>query len=177
MANLTPAKVTTGKGNVQGYVFVGTSASTAPTDATTALSGFTSLGYISEDGVTNTYDQEVETVKDWNGNVVLTALTSTEDKFKFTLLESLNADVQKFVYGDNSVASGVLTVAGNEPAEHPLVFEMVTVDGKKKRIYIPRAKVSEIGDISYKADEVTSYELTIDALSNGTYMHKEFIQS
>lgn len=176
-ANFNPGKVTTGKGNVQGYIFVGESNATAPTDSTTPLAGFKSLGYISEDGVVNTYDQESENIKDWNGNVVLTVLTSTEDTFKFTLLESLNEDVLKFVYGDDAVSNGVLTVAGAEPVERKLVLEMATVGGKKKRIYIPRAKVSEVGDISYVAGEATAYELTVAALSDGTMMHQEFIEA
>ena len=57
MAN-NEAYVSTGKPKVGGAVYAGATNLTLPTNATSDLpSGFTCLGYCSEDGLTNTTDQ------------------------------------------------------------------------------------------------------------------------
>ena len=58
----TATNVTTGKPKVGGAIYKGALTATLPTDATTALTGFTSLGYCSEDGLTNSPTRTVDTV-------------------------------------------------------------------------------------------------------------------
>lgn len=56
--------VSTGKPKVGGAVFTAITGSTLPTDATTALdAAFKSLGYCSEDGVTNSSGISTENIK------------------------------------------------------------------------------------------------------------------
>lgn len=62
------AYVSTGKPKVGGAVFVGATSLTPPTDAVTALpAGFAGMGYISEDGVTQSQEVNSEEVKAWAG--------------------------------------------------------------------------------------------------------------
>ena len=52
---------------------------------------------------------------------------------------------------------------------------MLLRNGSLKRIVIPDGKISEIGEITYKDDELASYELTITCLPTEGITHKEYI--
>lgn len=182
MGNLTASNVSTGKGNPAGYLFCGATSATLPTDATTAIStsAFTSLGYVSDDGVTNEFSRESEDIKDWNGATVLSAQTEVNDAWKMTLLESKNADVLKAIYGDSNVTvtSGALAsvaVDATEPINKAFIIDMITSDGGKKRVVIPNGKITEVGEITYAAGEAISYEITITCMPNASgKLHYEY---
>ena len=66
-------KGTVGKPKTGGAVVRAPLGTALPTSATAALDeAFVSMGYISEDGVTNENTRESEEIKDWGGNTVLT---------------------------------------------------------------------------------------------------------
>lgn len=182
MAN-TVANVSAGKPAVGGAVFVAPTGTTLPTDATTALgSAFKALGYCSDDGLTNSNSASSNDVKAWGGDIVMTLQEEKPDQFKFTLIEALNEDVLKAVYGDANVTGSLsagLTVNATsaETALNAWVVEMVMTGNTKKRIVIPNGKISEVGDIVYKDDEAVGYEITLAALpdSNGK-THIEYIK-
>lgn len=68
--------VTVGKGRVTGYLFVAKAGTTLPTDATTDLSDdYKNLGYISEDGISETVDTSSEDIKDMNGDTLISSIT------------------------------------------------------------------------------------------------------
>lgn len=164
----TATNVTTGKPKVGGAIYKGAITATLPTDATTALTGFTSLGYCSEDGLRNAPTRTVDTVKAWGGDTVLTLQTEFTDTFTFTLIEALNEDVLKTVYGESNVTSATnkITIKSNskELENIALVAEMVMTGNKACRIVIPNGKVSNVGEITYSDSEAVGYEVTITAL-------------
>ncbi len=167
MAGNTTEFVSTGAPKIGGYVYRAPITAELPTDAATNLpSTFTSLGYISEDGVTNSNSPESDNIKDWGGSTVLSIQTSKDDTWKFTLIESKNIDVLKTIYGENNVTgdleTGVTVKANSAEAEYyAYVFEMVMRSGTKKRVVLPKAKITEVGDVSYTKSDEIGYEITL----------------
>lgn len=181
--------VTAGKPRISGAVMYAllsgnpTIPAAAPTSATEAVpEGFTSLGYVSEDGVNNSNSPSSEQVKAWGGDIVMTTLTEKPDEFTFTLLEATNADVLKVVYGDDNVTGSLstgITVKANATQPEPMawIIDMIMTGNTLKRIVIPNGTISNIGEITYKDDSAVSYEITVAALPDGSgNTHYEYIK-
>lgn len=165
MANTS--NIGAGKPAVAGGIYVGETTATLPTGTSGTLTGFTTLGYISEDGVTNNNPPETDDVKAWGGATVMSIQTSKEDTFTFTLLEVLDEEVLKLVYGDSNVtkATNSLTVKAtmDDYSAHAFVIDM-KINGTKQRIVIPNGKVSDVGEVTYNDSEAVGYEVTITAM-------------
>lgn len=181
MANVQ--NVSAGKPKIAGAVSVAPLATALPTDATTALpEAWKNLGYISEDGMTNENTPETDNIKAWGGDTVLITQNEKTDTFTFKLIEILNVDVLKFVYGDDNV-TGTLAVGieikanAQEAEDHPLVIDMILRGGVLKRIVIPLGRISEISEINYVDDDAVGYEVTVTAAPDATgNTHYEYIK-
>lgn len=174
--------VTTGKPKVGGAIFVAPMNEELPKDASSELSSkYKSMGYISEDGLTNSNSPSSENVKAWGGDIVMTSATDKPDTFKYTLIESLNPEVLKHVYGSDNVsgdiASGITIKANNNLQEGCIVvIDMILKGGILKRIVVPKAYVTAVEDISYADNKAVSYGTTISALPDADgNTHYEYI--
>ena len=170
MAQQTAGLVTTAKPQKGGAVSSATLGTAIPADAAATLNAaFVKLGYVSEDGLTNGNEKDVEDIKDWGGDTVLSVGTGRKETFQMTFIQSLDPDVLKEVYGQENVkiASGnkLVTVDHNakDMPHRVFVIEMIMAGGYVKRIVIPDGQVTEVGDVVYKAGEAVGYETTITA--------------
>lgn len=177
------ANVSAAKPSVSGAISRAPIGTALPADAITALpEAFKSLGYISDAGLTNSNKMESSTIKAWGGAEVLNVPTGRSDNFKFALIETLNPDVLKTTYGDENVTgdldTGIVVKAGQvELGNYIWVVDMILKNGVLKRIVIPSASISNIGDIVYADNSVIGYDVTITAEPDaGGFTHYEYIQ-
>ena len=179
----TASNVTTGKpSKVSGWVHVAPKGTTLPTSTTESLdSSFLDLGYISDSGVVNSNSPSYDTVNAWGGDPVLRMLTEKGDTFQFTLLEVLNVNVLKTVYGEENVTiseGGAISIKANSEEMDPMtyVFDMLLRGNVKKRIVLPSAVLTELGDITYADSNAVAYEVTLGCESDESgNTHYEYI--
>lgn len=176
--------VSVGKPKIGGAIYRAPLGTTLPTTANASLdAAFACLGYASDAGLVNNNSSESEDIKAWGGDTVLSVQTSKTDTFNFTLLESLNTDVLKTVYGNNNVTgdidTGIRVVANSEEQEEcSWVIDMILRGGVLKRIVLPDAKVTNVDEISYVDNEAIGYNTTLSCLPDSTAdqaTHYEYI--
>lgn len=163
--------VTVSKPKIGGAVYRAPLGTALPTDATAELNvAFVALGYISEDGLTNANSPSSDKIKAWGGNTVHTYQTEKDDTFQFKLIEALNEEVIKAVYGGSNVTGSIkegLTLKANSSAAEDCswVVEMV-LNNVLKRVVVPCAKITELGDIVYADEEALGYDVTLTATAD-----------
>ncbi|WP_276804564.1 phage tail protein [Lactobacillus hominis] len=155
-----------------------------PTNAVDELDPkFTKLGYISEDGMTKSFDFDSDTEKAWGGDPVNNIFNGKTTTFEFKLIELLNKAVNQAVFGQNNVSgdfeTGITVKDTNaEPESYAWVVDMIGKNGALTRIVIPSALITDMDDITYATSESAGYDITItpqadeNGVTNTTYIQK-----
>lgn len=174
--------VSFGKPKATGAVFVAPYGTALPTNAHVALNAaFKGMGYVSEDGLVNAVETDVEEVNAWGGDLVLSGQTTFKETFMVNLIET-NEEALKVYYGEDNVVvegNGSITVTQtNEMLPNvSVVFDLVLTGGRTKRIVVPNAQIADrSGEITYVDGEAIAYPALFVAYpdDNGD-THKEYI--
>ena len=179
MANLNnPANVSVGKPVATGCVFVGphydpqaASPITLPTQlgADGSLTGYTCVGYLSEDGITDGVETSTTELKVYGGVVVDTTLDEFKEKYSFTMVEVLNEAAQKLAWGTDAVGNGYVDhgPGGFNEDSRVIVIANALKGDKVSFKVIPFGKLNSLSDISYTDSDLIGYEVEILAASGG----------
>ena len=164
--------VSLGKFKVGGYAYWAPAGTTLPTDSATALPAeYKLLGYLSEDGLTNTTDTDTAEIKDANGTTVLKIITSYAESYQFALLEVLRAESAKLRYNSDAVTGTdkSMTIKHQMPSDEDfvLVFEIAMSGDVKDRLVIGNATRAEFGDRQVHAGDPQVYDITVSANDMG----------
>ena len=186
MANLVK-NVVVGRPLSSGGVLSGALGAVLPTDATAAPdSSITGVGYISEDGLSETIDRSTDKIKAWGGDVVKVVQGEFSVSWQYGMIEALRAEVNREVYGEANVtvtpataSTGTLVtveINSEQLAHRSRVYEVKDGDAKI-RVVAPDSQITTVGDITYSDSEVIAYPVTVegfrDAAGNQAYKYMD----
>lgn len=175
------SKVTAAKPNAAGPIYIAPFGTSLPTKVSDTLAqAFKPLGLISEDGVEQSFTVDSVTVKDWEGKPVANMRTGFESSIAYKMLESINVEVLKAIYGSTNVTTdqqtGEIKVVnkGLNSQVFSVVVDTILKNGCAQRLVYPCATITGLDSIVYKANDVTMYGITLglDADSTGTVDYK-----
>lgn len=152
---------------VDGIVSIAPFGTAGPSSAISALSGsYTDLGYVSEDGVTETTEVSSDKIRAWQkAKVVRTVITESAVRWTLTLIQT-SADTIALYHGGTVQSDGSIIVDPSVQRE-TLVFVIDVIDGDEIiRSWAPEAQVTEVGDLVYQNGAPIGYEVTIEASYN-----------
>lgn len=164
---------------ITGELYSAPTTTAAPTTSVSSLNAaFIGLGYVSEDGVTESYEDTVEDITAWQGaRIVRSTTTESKATLACTLIETKGETLELFHKGSSVavVSAGQWKIDVVSAASDPRSFVLDVLDGTKHlRIYVPNGEVTERGEIVYANGEPIGYEITITcyADANGIVLTK-----
>lgn len=176
------SNVSFGKPKTGGAIFNAPLGTPLPANASSELtSAYACMGHATDDGLGNNNSASVEKIRAWGGYIVLVAEGEKDDTWKVSLMEILNLDVLKAVYGAENVSgtleTGITIRANSKPKVASVwVFDMSLTNGCMMRVVLPNAVIGEIAEIPYKDKEAIKYAITLYALpGEDGDTHKEYI--
>lgn len=151
---------------VSGTVFVAPVGTALPESASAELDEkYENVGYIGEDGITNSTETDVTEIKELGGSTVLSIITSYSESYQFVMVET-NKTSMSLRYESANVTGEEdtgLKITHKMPTgeKHAVVIDLFLTGGKRKRICIASASVKEVGDITYAAGDAIGYDVTL----------------
>jgi hypothetical protein len=158
---------------VTGGVYFAPLATALPVDTTTALAvAFLEVGFLGEDGVTQSIGDSNTAIKAWqNASVVRRIQTEHTLTFKFTMIET-NANSLAAYYG--TYAAGVAQIKAGVLAHR--VWVLHVIDGTDLiRIVVPDGQITERGDVSYVNGAEIGYPVTLECFPEDTTEVKAYV--
>jgi hypothetical protein len=150
---------------ITGSVAVGPIATTAPTSSESALTDFTTLGYISSDGVEFSTDKSTSEIRAFqNGDLIRSVITESTVTYSFTLLETTEAAIE--LYFGSTMTAGKIELNPNATGGRQS-FVIDVVDGAKLiRHYIPTGEVLSVESQTISNGEALGFGITVTAYAS-----------
>lgn len=145
--------------------------------------GMLALGYISEDGVSETIGRDTERIKAWGGDAVAVLQTEHSVTYEYTMIEALRLEVNREVFGEPNVQEIAATATHGRILAVTLRSDVLPhrarcieiADGAKRvRIWMPDSQITETGDVTYADNSLIAYPVTVEAFAdeNGIKAYK-----
>ena len=144
--------------------------------ALTLIQGFTSSGYVSEDGLGLSQDYSTNDIREWNGATVRTVLESFSGTITWSAIQ-FDADSAKQAYGaDNVTVTAATTTHGEQirigigahlPGVQSWGFRMKDGDARIV-VFVPRGQVTAVDEITFSATDPVAFGNTLTCYDDGT---------
>lgn len=156
-------------GDSGGRVWVAPAGTTMPTDLAAPGTGWTDMGYLSEDGFTAGQERETEDVHVWPLKpAARTITTSVEGSFKLAFAQ-WNADTVAMYWGgqwsDNGSVKRLTVPANRVDARYSLIIDAADGDGRTWRYAAPLVVLSEFEEVTHKLGEPSLLGCTMKPLA------------
>lgn len=151
---------------ITGQLYKAALGSTAPTDSTTALAAaYTGLGYVSDEGVTENWDDSVDNIVAWqNATTVRAATTESTATLGLMLIQTSAAVLTAFHRGSTITepSAGNFRMDVKPTVNDPSAWVFDVLDGTKHlRIYVGNGEITERGEVMYANGEPIGYPITV----------------
>lgn len=184
--------ITIGRPKAGGAIYVAPLGTALPTDAGTSLSGsYVNLGYVTEDGVTQSTSEETDMIKAWGPENVMMAQNDFGESVTYNLMETIRPAVLQFVRGaenvsidaDGAIASGT---TGDPLPRCVVVIDTIQNNGSANprihRIVYGDCQITDrSGDQTYNNSDpvtfpvtLTAYKFSSQAISGKQVYHDDF---
>lgn len=165
---------------VNGDVYVAAGGTTPPANITAAWTGFTSVGYLSEDGVKVARSMSTEQIKAWQSiSTIRYLITDVGEVASFVMLQFNKTTLPFYMGGGTVVAQGggsyKLSVS-SAPTIDERVLGIEWVDGGiKSRLIIPRGMVTETEEMTVGRSDAVRLGVSFAAMTPATGTELSYI--
>ena len=153
-----------------GRVYVDDEGATAPSDSGTAPdAAYVDMGYVTEDGVTLTFDRTTEDVNAWQGTKLRVITTDEPASVAFALMET-DMNTLPVVYGGGTVGGAADDYTFTPPGKGDNAIRSMIIDWEDGdivyRYYFPRVQIEGSVEQTFAANAPLTYPLTFGVLDN-----------
>lgn len=153
-----------------GELFIAPVGTAAPTNTSTSLNvAFKGLGYTQEDGVTIGRSTDRTEITAWQSTAPVRYIYNNAGLTIATAMLQSNDDVANLWWGGGSFATNTTEFKSDLPTVPTGVQRAVVVewtDGSvKNRLYVPKAEVTDTGDVTLGRTAATAFQITFTALA------------
>lgn len=166
--------ITIGRPKVGGAIYYAPAGTTLPTDADSSLAAaFVNLGYVTEDGVTQSTSEETDNLIAWGPENVMVVQNDFGETVTYNLLETIRPGVLQYVRGADNVIVGddgsiKSATTGEQLPRGVIVIDTIQNNGSANprihRIVYGDCQITDrSGDQTYNNSDPVTFPVTFTA--------------